>query len=416
MKSLVTLVFGIALAPFAAAQLCFGPDNLNNGPCCQPIQANLPQFQPASLPGCTICWTNCSPSGQNNVKISVGVPIPFNCGQYQAPISVADGTTGLPILGGMLQLDYTRTWSEATPTGPIQVWRFVAKVDLSPSTAAGTPNPCMVPPQLFPTGPYQTAFYYGYMDYSVPCGAIAQQQSLVLFHGADHFQHKPGLSSRPQITAAGFHPNRSYAIVAPHTAAQPFMPMNLPAPGGPLVNEAMRNTQNPFAPGLCTVEDRISLGNLIPVGQGCFAPFAVAPPQYTIRVFNGQGSCPNTAGLVASFSAQNIAFPTLPWVFLVTTSLGTWTNPTVWPGNEAVWVDEGLFRTRDVCNGVDAYEVYYGASTQMGFPVTSAPGVTPNYSFIDIADNYSTPVTGPNLLPILGHVMKTEHLIYANTP
>lgn len=416
MKTFASLALGLALAPLAAAQLCFGPDNLNNGPCCQPVQSNLPLFPPASLPGCTICWTNCTPTGQNNVKIAIGTPVPFHCGQYQAPINVADGTTGAAILQGMLQLDYTRTWSELSPGGPLQVWRFVAKVDLSPVVGTTTPNPCMVPPQLAPTGPYQTAFYYGYMDYSMLCGQLAMQQSLVLFHGADHFQHKPGLSSRPTLGPGGFHPNRSYAIVAPHTAAQPFLPMNLPAPGGALVNEAMRNTNNPFVPGLCTVEDRISLGNLAPVGQGCFAPFAVAPPQYTIRVFNGQGSCPNAAGLLAQFSAQNIAFPTLPWVFLVTTSIGTWTNPTLWPGNEAVWVDEGLFRTRDVCAGGDNYEVYYGASTQMGFPINTTVPVTPNYSFIDIADNYSTPAAGPYPLPLLGHVMKTEHLIYANTP
>jgi hypothetical protein len=192
--------------------------------------------------------------------------------------------------------------------------------------------------------------------------------------------------------------------------------MNIPAPGGPLVAEAMRNVNNPFAPGACTVEDRISGGSLVALGQGCFAPFAVAPPQYTIRGFQGQGSCVDAIGQSAGFQSQNISFPVLPWIFLVTTSIGAWTNPAVFPGNERVWVDEGLFRTRDICFSNEFYEIYYGASTQAGFPVISTAPITPNYAFLDLADNYSAPVGGPYPMPILGHVMKTDHLIYVNTP
>lgn len=417
MKILASLFVAATLSVTASAQLCFGPDFLNAGTCCQPAQLSIPAFPPVSVGGCTVCWTNCNPSAPLIAKVAVGAPVATQCGQFKAPINVADGGTGLGVLTGQLVMDYTRTWTEIAPSGAqSQVWRFVVKADLSPIVTPVAPNPCQVPTCLIPMGPYQTAFYYGYMDYSRECGTAVYLPSLVLFHAADHFIHKAGLSDHPVTTAAGFHPNRSYAIVAPHNTVQPFMPMNLPAPQGPLVGEAMRNVANPFAPGACSVEDRISGGAIVNVGQGCFAPFSFAPPQYSIRTCAGQGSCVDAIGQSSNFAAQNIAFPTLPWVFMVTASIGTWTNPNVWPGNEAVWVDEGLFRTQDICAGNQAFEIYYGATTQMGFQVITSVPTTPNFSFTDLGDNYTAILGGPTPFPILGSVRPTDHLIYLNTP
>ena len=78
-------------------------------------------------------------------------------------------------------------------------------------------------------------------------------------------------------------------------------------------------------------------------GGACLCNFATFPKQHTFRVFNGVNTCVNTAGLNGNFQALNFAFPTLPWYYMMTTSIGFWTNPAVYPSNQRAWVDEGLF-------------------------------------------------------------------------
>ena len=88
---------------------------------------------------------------------------------------------------------------------------------------------------------------------------------LVLFHNCDRFIHSPGLSDKPGV----FHADRSYAIVAPHSAVQPFVPMNAIASGGPLIGEATRNVNSSSPPlGVCTVEDEVIIGDMTLFGAG----------------------------------------------------------------------------------------------------------------------------------------------------
>ena len=80
-------------------------------------------------------------------------------------------TSSVPLLSGLLQMDYTRTWEEVDPTGAlIQVWRFVVKVDLS-GVAGVPPSACVTPSCVSPVGPHTTAFYYGYLDFA-SCNAV----------------------------------------------------------------------------------------------------------------------------------------------------------------------------------------------------------------------------------------------------
>ncbi len=395
--------------PAASAQ-CFGPDNLDiAGACCQPNFANLPPFPAASLPGLGICWNNCAVASTNPLKVAWATPAQPFCGEFTTPLTVSDGTSGATLLTGTLVLDYTRTWNEVDTAGTVtQVWRFTAKADLS--AAAGAPaGACPLPTCIAPAGPWPTAFYYGYVDY-VSCAVAGPWENvLVLFHNCDRFIHAPGLSSRPGV----FHPGRSYAIVAPHSTVQPFIPMNSIAAGGPLVGEATRDV-NSIVGAPCTTEDPVIAGAMTPLGAGCVCTMTLNPKQQTLRKFDGTTLCPTTAGGASGWASLNINFPFLPWLHMVSTSIGTWASPAVYPGQEACWVDEGLFAVQDACTG-DFVELKYGASTAKGWPVLlPIPVIVTN--FTDLADNYSAPLFGPYPLPLNGNVMPTDHLVYVNEP
>lgn len=403
----------LALPRIASAQ-CFGPDGMN-GACCAPVTPNLPQFPQTALPALGICWDNCAPVIQRDIRVDWAPLISPLCTEYTTTLNVVDSLTGIPLMSGNLVLDYTRTWGEINPAGvQVQVWRFVAKADLKSTLPAGVVPFCPLPACLPPVNLQPSAFFYGYVDYVRQCGtANVFQQVLVLHHQCDHFIHKPGLSSRP----GAFHPNRSYSIVAPHSPAQPFVPVLNPAPGGPLVAEAWRNVSNPFP--LCRAEDPVTSGILQPIAQGCFCPLAVVPPQHTVSVFNGKATCPDPLGNPSNWQSQNISFPVLPWVHLVSTSIGCWSNPGVYPGNECAWVEEGLFRDHDACETTaaapaDFFEVFYGGRTRGGWNIAPTPVGPPlTQNFLDLADNFTA---GPPVPPIFGNIMPTDHLIYVNVP
>jgi len=391
----------------ASAQ-CFGPDNLNGGACCVPVTPNLPVFPGASIPGLGICWGQCTVNNQRTLKVTWTPPAQPSCAQYTTTLTVFDGGSGLPLLSGQITLDYTRTWDEITTTGTVaQVWRFTAKADLASLALPGSP-PCPIPNCIAPVGPHPTAFFYGYVDYTNCTASGGWENALVLYHACDRFIHTPGLSDKPGV----FHPGSSFAIVAPHSALQPFVPGNLIAPGGNVIAEATR-TVITVAPSTCISEDPVAFGSMTPLGAGCVCNLAANPKQQTLRQFQGQTLCTTTAGTPGAWASLNVNFPTLPWFHMVSTSIGTWSNPNMYPSIESAWVDEGLFIHQDTCSG-NFVELKYGASTRNGWTVLSIPGSPTN--FTDIVDNYTAPLLGPYPLPILGSVRPTQHLIYVNEP
>jgi hypothetical protein len=328
-------------------------------------------------------------------------PAQVSCGEYVSQLTVHDAGTGLVVLSGLMSLSYTRTWDEVDPAGiPRQVWRFVAKADLSAPTG-GPISPCVQPSCITPAGPHPTSFYYGYLDYAGCSAAGPWENALVLYHACDRFIHAPGLSDRPGV----FHPTVSHALVAPHSALQPFVPSSNIATGGPLISEATRTV----VPGTaCVVEDKLAGGDLTKLGAGCLCTLTPFPKRDTLRRFAG------TTGCGSAWTSLDILFPTLPWLHVVATSIGNWTNPSVYPGDEVTWVDEGLFVHQDACSG-SWVELKYGGSTAKGWDAILHSGVT-TQNFLDLADNYTAPVAGPHPLPILGSVRPTDHLVYVNFP
>ena len=401
------------LATPIASQLCIGPDNLTGG-CWEPRDLNVPQFPPIDLPGLGVCWDKCKPTAQECIAVRLDLPGQNPCGQYSAQLRV-DTCSGAPLLEGDAGLDYTRTWTEATPDGLLyQVWRFALKADLALIQAGAAP--CPAPPCLFS---HETAFFYGYVDYALRCDgtAFVFENALVLYHACDDFIHRPGLSDKPGV----FHPDSTFGIVAPHTAANPFDPtVQMPATGGPLVAEAVRNV----APAgfKCIAEERIEGGNKVPLIRGCACPLSFDSLQQTAVKLTGVGSCVQPDGAPSSFATLNF-WPTLPWFDMVTTSIGRWTTGASYPGSEHAYVDEGLFLYHDSCvvggaGEADLLEVHYGGSTKGGYMVLpiSPSGVPLTDRFTDLAANYTSNLTGPPPLPLVGSIRPTFHLIYVNTP
>lgn len=402
------LLAALALTGSAAAQVCFTPDNLN-GPCWDPALADLPNFPGFTMQGTAINWRDCDPEPQVCVGVSVGAPQRIACGDYRAPIEFKD-CNGNSLLGGNLVMDYTRTWMEAAPNTNYQVWRFVLKIDMQ---RTGALHPEEIVPPSFTAWP--TAFYYGYLDYAFDCDQQVFRNALVLFHNCDAFINEPGLSSTPGV----FHPGRSYALVAPNTVANPFVASSLVAPSGLVIGEAVRDV--PGAQQFCLTEERLDDGLIQVRGLGCGCPLGPQPNQVTARHMRGAGTCVGATGVPSRFFSLD-TFPVLPWIDVMSTSIGSWTTNNTYPGQERVWADEGPFLYQDSCAtaggtpGLFA-EVYYGASTRDGFVVFATPGGPPPVrNFTDLASNYSVALPGPITLPLFGAVRPTRHLIYLNVP
>jgi hypothetical protein len=409
--ALPVLALALLVRSTPVAAQCFGPDQLNLGACCGPVIPTLPPFPSTSIPGLGLQWGQCTLTQQRPLKVTWTTLAPTtNCTEFGSTLSVFDGGTGLPLLVGPMTIDYTRTWIETDPAGvQTQVWRFTVKADLS--SLAPAPPPTPVPACLAPFGPYATAFFYGYMDYASCSTTGSWDNVLVLYHASDRFIHMPGLSNKPGV----LHPSISYAIVAPNSGVQPFLPALSIAGGGPVVNEATRDLRvGGLPPGLCITEDHVLQGAMTKLGAGCINTMATNPKQQTLRQFTGITNCVNTAGVNGGWASLNVNFPTIPWFHMVTTSIGTWTNGNVYPGKESTWVDEGLFVHQDPCNG-DFVELKYGGSSEFGWTVNLPipPIVT---KFTDIVDNWSAPLGGPYITPICGSVMPSDHLIYVNEP
>jgi len=392
----------VAVVSLTASAQCLGPDNLDSGACCAPVGATLPIFPTLTLPGLGICWDNCVPNPTACATVVIGAPQPAGCAQFTASVDVQD-CNGQLLLQSQLVLDYTRTWDEFQIPGQIaQVFRFVVKGDFT-TTAAGGPS-CQVPSCL---AVHPTAFFYGYLDYSFDCSGV-WSAAIVLYHGCDNYQHTPGLSSRP----GAFHPQRSFAVVAPSTPGNPFIPVVLPAPGGPAVAEAIRQAWTPSSL-TCTAEEPILGGVVQPLASACVCPFSLFPAQTTARHVDVTGVC-------GSFARSVNAFPAVPWFENLSISLGAWTTTASYPGPEEVWVDEGAYVHLDACDpsglAILYAEIKYGATTASGFPAIQASGL-PLDKFTDLASNYSSAVSTAGIVPpFFGHVIQTRNLVYTNAP
>jgi hypothetical protein len=415
------LPFASALLLTASAQaqgLCFGPDLLN-GPCCAPTGVNLPPLPPINMQAAAICWTGCALSGQDCAQLSSSPPSPTAvCGQFNLSLTVSD-CTSTPHMIGFGLMDYARTWREQGNTvntaGTVvptvyQVWRFMLKLDLFRVVPSSPAPACMVPNDL---GLNPTVFYYGYVDYALDCSSGTIQNSLMLFHGSDWLINFPGISGN----LSGANPLRSHALVGPDTGLTPFVAADfLIAPANPQFDSIrpIGNVNLPGTPAACNTEETLTAAVYNPYGFGCLNPPSLGPIQSAAVLLNGGSACGS------GFQTLNL-FGTVPWLDMISTSIGSWTLNNNYPGPERVRANEGLFLYRDSCQfgtvGWQAFEVFYGAETRGGFtallPIASGPGpIVAN--FLDMCSNWRNPAGTPLILPAIGRVMNSYHILSIN--
>jgi len=401
-----TLAFGFAAITLCAPAYaqCLLPDGLN-GPCCTPTVSTLPNFPAYQMPGLAISFIQCAPALLPCIRWDFGAPTPASCDQFKANVQVLDCNPGNVQLTGSVILDYTRTWEEISPLGPIQVWRFAAKADLS-HPASVPANPGIVPPSL---AAFPQVFYYGYIDYALDCNTGTWEMAAVLHHQCDWFIHgNPAFSSTPGVQ----HPGRSFSLIGPNTAANPFVPILGAAPGGGVVGEGTRTSSIPGA--VCSTEEPLQ-GIMQLLAQACLCAIAPQPPQLTARRLNTVGACGTTVTTLDTLGAG------LPWLHLMTTRIGAWTTTANYPGPERVWVDEGPVLYREGCVGSTgvvalSVDVMYGGSTSQGYPTILPSGLPGFVSMTDLASNYSWLLGTPLPLPIYGNVQPTRHLVYVTLP
>ncbi len=390
----------------AAAQ-CGIDDQLSLGGCCDQVDLALPAFPSIGLQSQGIRWDACGLAAQQCLSVNLSPPIPTaRCGVFDVQVSVGD-CAGVPAASGLGTLDYTRTWTEVrpqsvgAPPAQYQVWRFLFKVDLSGSGLIGS-SP-VLPNSL---GSCPSAFYYGHVDYAFDCVSNFWESSFSLYHGADNFSHGPVLSSCPST----LDPISSYAIVGPDTAANPFVPTDFLVQPGALQSEAVRKVDSPI-PFACNIEERIASGTYNPVGFGCLSPPSLGSIHQSSIALDATGGCGS------NFLTLNAGGGIIPWRRLVSTSLGQWTTPFAYPGEELLRADEGLFVYNDACVTLPPeFAIFYGVETLKGYDVL--PGPTPSFigsqHFVDLGTNWTAPLTGPISLPAVGTVNPSKYLIYVN--
>lgn len=402
----------VLLALFAAPTTpqCLGDDGLG-GPCAGFANEILPAFPAVEFQGAAFAWERCVPRTGPAVTLRVSAPAWQACGRYLANVSVADAGAST-VLAGLATLDYARTWLEVQPGGEprtLQVYRLLLKVDLNWFLEDETLLPaCLM------SGGWRRAFYTGYLDLAFDCAGGAPRAALVLFHNGDAFLHAEGLSSRPGV----FHPETTYALVAPATPSQPFVPSGLSVavshPAGALLGDAVREA--PDGPGgACAHEDVLAGGQVTRLGSGCACPFALVPEQASALRLTGLGNCTGPEGTTSFRSVKTPA--AFPWIHAMATSLGAWTSGAAYPGTEAVWIDEApmLYEDPRSSGPFRLGEIYYGATTAGGFEVRTTAGEPASDRRMDLASNRSfSPANPPTTL--VGSVGTTRNVIALDLP
>lgn len=366
LRQLETLFVGLlallALALRPAAQ-CNLSDNLDGGPCCGLTQAQLPVFSNFAQDALDICWRDCGIDQQLLVRgkwfnSNLGSTGPQPCGERRMRLDIVTASNVL-LWRGQMRLVYSRTWMVVDTSGLFhQVWRFLVNGDLRNFPAAGAP-PCPVPPCASAFA--NRARFTGYIDFaedcSIPGGLV--EHSWMLTHACDALDHHVGFPR-----SGVFHPDRSYSFVAPAAGfiAGPLQPTE-GTPFSPF--EAVRQrTQTPAPVTLaCTYEEPV-VHSLTPQQQVCFCGLP-GSNQFMIGDLNVQGPC--------GTAVRNPPLgPLLPG--FVSMGLGSWTNPNLYPGLQALRWNIGGYDFTDICLGLQQHEPFYGVTTLGGFPASQLVG------------------------------------------
>jgi hypothetical protein len=377
------LFLGLA-TPFTIAHAQCGPDGLNGGPCCAPAGVVLPQFPATTMTARWICFDTCQSQFAQTYCSHLGAPNPMQsggalvCGAYTIRVQLRDcGTTGL-IWNGSVNAFYSRNWQASSLAGAINlnVWRFVVNGDLLPGPALPTNN-CQRPDCM---NQFARLHVSGYVDYAFDCLSGTWQAAWMLTHECDSVHHAAG-TARP-APPGGFHPTRSYTVVAPDGGFV-VSPASPNQSNGAITQQALRKNNWATSPQICTFEE--ACAGVFQAQQQFCQCVPTGLSQYVTTVVNAGGACgssvaPSAIGL---FEQKRI---------------GRWTNSAVYPGGQFVLFDFGWLSTTDGCTGAGSQEWYEGVETIRGYLAYDFAGNPLGNQFEDLASaNLSATSQAPRI-------------------
>lgn len=380
----LALLLAVGTVP---AQLCPQDDGFV-GPCCAVPQPTFPAFPVLTVGGKGGSLNNCALDCQWPTVTTI-VPTQVLCDYWIFNISIFGAAVVDPAIpAGFMLGKYARTWTEAGPAGPIQVWRWLVNMD-----AAYAPSGLVVPPGCkYPFSalpPFNLpVHYYGHLDYAFTCATGTWEVSYALTHLCPFESHAP-FSAQPLPIPAGL-PARTYHFVAPGN----FAWVVSPAPSGAIIADSHRSSVIvPGIPYQCQTESPIVAGNLVDAFQDCICagPTPVVPPgRYTHQNLNAVVANCGVAQPIASLPIPGI----LPTGFRYQ-SIGTWVPPALgpipYPGNESVGTYLGVVTFNDLCPGLmspGGLHIVAGTGTVGGYPMTlfNTTVTFPVFEAVDIAN------------------------------
>lgn len=361
----VAWLLGLPLLPTAQ---CPTSDQLDAGACHTDASFDVPGFPRFSQDALQVCWLDCGVDqvipGQaewQNLRIRV-YP---DCGTRYARLRIVDANGLVTWLGYKLRLEYSRTWLETDDSGDDhQVWRFLVNGDLTPGPGAAS-TPCSRPSCIPVLG---KARFTGYLDYARECAAGTYQFAWMLSHLCDQIDHAAGFER-----SGTYHPDRSYTLVGPALGFVPGAPVPFEATAGSPFDALRQRPIYPVPGGepcgpwratasTCASEEPSSHA-LLPVQQSCFCTPG-GQPMFSEGSLSVMGSC-----------GTSITSPGGPFLSgFLSMTIGAWTDPTRFPGAEALRWNAGNYGRVVPPQIPPENEVYFGVTTLGGWAGTQILG------------------------------------------
>jgi hypothetical protein len=154
---------------------------------------------------------------------------------------------------------------------------------------------------------------------------------------------------------------------------------------------------------VCYFEEPVQITDIVPQLQRCLCGPASAPAQYVYSIIRVLGTCGTSVSSAMQFPKG-----------FVSMSIGSWTLPGSYPGEEDLRWNMGGYRYDD-CTGITAGEVFYGVTTMNGYPalqlLTSGVGTTLPLTFVDQGNSvrYPTYTTTMNVPYLTNHILNLNY-------
>lgn len=333
---------------FAPAQFCFTPDGMD-GNCCAPVASNVPLLPTVAIPGLGASLLNCGVDCMWNNTTTIA-PVQVLCDYWLFSVTIAGATPADPSVPTSLFFGkYARTWGELTPTGPVQVWRWLinGEIGYAPPPPFAPLTACKVPFSALPPFGLPTHFQ-GHVDYSRDCATGAWEAAFALTHLCPYEAHA-AFSAYPIGVPPGT-PARTYHFVAPANFA--FGPG--PSPEGTIIGDAQRSTV--LVPGVaydCLAENPIVGGTLTTPYCDC----ACSATGFGPATYHHQTLTATVANCGVTESIGLLPLPGFLPTGLRVHMFGSWTavpGAQNYPGTKHIGHYMGVLVQNDVCPNVAA--------------------------------------------------------------